>query len=274
MIRSILLAAVVLIQVVLLLAAGVATVVRAWDLMPWVIHMVGEDRAVGPSGVISFEDGREMLDNPDGMFGWTVAILSLGFAQVTAAIILFWLWWARLTTRRARQAAALVMLLGMVALGVIVTGCSGPPPAARTLAQAGRILLYEGLPHPMYEPRVLESEKKSKPTVDLHGFPFYRELLELKPGDVERLKALLGDPATFRPYSGEKKCGGFHPDYAVEWSAGDTVYRSLICFGCFEAKLYGPEGGTTYDVGRDVQDRFEALLQPYRKNRPPYRPTE
>lgn len=274
MLKSILLAGIVLVHVALLVAAGGATLYWARDLMPWVIHMVGEGRALGPGGVIYFEDGREMLNDPEGMFGWTVAIMALGFVQITAALTLYGLWWATLKTRRAREAAALVLLLGMVILGVMVTGCSGPPPEARTLAKADHLVLYEGLPHPMYETVALAREKREKPTVDLHGFPFYREPLELKPGDGERLRALLGDPATFSPYSGEKKCGGFHPDYAVEWSAGDKVYRALICFGCFEARIHGPGGEKTYDVGREVQDRFRAMLHPYRKNRPPFQPTE
>jgi hypothetical protein len=159
-----------------------------------------------------------------------------------------------------------VVLAAMLCLAA--TGCSGPRPESTTIDQAERLVLYEGLPHQMYEHEALEAEKKAKPTVTLHGFPFYRDTLALKPGDGERLKALLGDPASFSPYSGEKRCGGFHPDYAVEWSAKGQVYEALICFGCFEANIYGPKGGTTYDVAHDVQDRFKDLLAPYRKNRP------
>ena len=167
---------------------------------------------------------------------------------------------------RPRTAAVVVFL------GLLGPGCSGPPEIA-TLNQADRLVLYEGLPHPYYEARSLEVERKSKPTVILHDFPFYREPLEWKPGDGERLKALLGDRSTFAPYSGEKRCGGFHPDYAVEWSAGGKVYQALICFGCFETKIYGPDGGTTYDLTQDVRERLKALLEPYRKNRPPFQPT-
>lgn len=159
----------------------------------------------------------------------------------------------------------------VTSLGLALAGCSGPPPESTTIKQARHLVLYEGLPHQMYEPQTLAAEKQAKPTVTLHGFPFYRETLDLKPGDDERLKALLGDPRSFSAYSGEKKCGGFHPDYAVEWSAGGHTYRVLICFGCFEAKIYGPKAGATYDVGSELQRQFKDLLTPYRKNRPPVR---
>jgi hypothetical protein len=190
-----------------------------------------------------------------------------GLVLMAVAIALFGLWSSR--RRGLALAGAVVLILPVCLLG---PGCSGPPPETRTLQSADRLVLYEGLPHPMYEPGALAAERKSKATVTLHGFPFYREPLELKSGDGERLKALLGDSRSFSPYSGEKKCGGFHPDYAVEWSAGGQVYQALICFGCFEAKIYGPGGGTTYDVGRDRQERFRELLEPYRRNRPPFHP--
>ena len=60
---------------------------------------------------------------------------------------------------------------------------------------------------------------KTKPTIQLSGFKFYREPLGLKDEDVRTLRGLLGNSSTYRSYSGEKKCGGFHPDYAVEWSS-------------------------------------------------------
>jgi hypothetical protein len=161
----------------------------------------------------------------------------------------------------------------VASIGLVLSGCSGAAPEVATLKQADRLVLYEGLPHPMYEAQALASEKKAKPTVTLHGFRFYREPLDLKPGDDDRLRALLGNPHSFSTYSGEKKCGGFHPDYAVEWTAGGQTYQALICFGCFEARIYGPKGGTTYDVGADVQQQFKDLLTPCRKNRPPYRET-
>jgi hypothetical protein len=269
MLRSILLAAFVLSQAAVLFAAGVATLWWSHELMLWLIYMVGEERALGADNVIHLENGGKLLTNPSAVFRWTIPMWVLGLVQITASITLVGLWISRRKIRHLLEVAVLI-----VHVCLISPGCFGPRPETMTLKQADRLVLYEGLPHQYYERKALESEQKSKPTVILHGFTFYRETLELRAGDGDRLKALLGDPSSFSPYSGEKKCGGFHPDYAVEWSAGGQVYRTLICFGCFEAKVYGPSGGTTYDVGLDVQEHFKALLEPYRKNRPPFQPTE
>jgi hypothetical protein len=268
MLRSILLTAFTLSQAAVLLAAGVAILWWSSDLMLWLIHMVGEERALGADNVVHLENGGKLLTNPSGMMRWTIPFWILGLVQICAAITLVGLWRTRRAVSTFRGAVVLVALLCQ-----LLPGCSGPAPEAATLKQADRLVLYEGLPHQMYEPESLAAERKAKPTVTLHGFRFYREALELKPGDSERLKALVGDPHSFSAYSGEKKCGGFHPDYAVEWSAGGQTYQALICFGCFEAKIYGPHGGTTYDVGDAVQKRFKDLLTPYRKNRPEFRQT-
>jgi hypothetical protein len=218
--------------------------------------------------MILLRSDRVLPTEPGAVFRSKVATgWSRGLMPITVATARFGLWSSR---RRSRLLAEAVVL--MLSAYLIGPGCSGPLPETRTLPTADRLVLYEGLPHPMYEPQALAAERKSKATVTLHGFPLYQEPLELKPGDGERFKALLGDPRSFSPYSGEKKCGGFRPDYAVEWSAGGQVYQALICFGCFEAKIYGPGGETTYDVGRDSQGRFKELLQPYRRNRPPFHP--
>jgi hypothetical protein len=115
----------------------------------------------------------------------------------------------------------------------------------------------------------MENERKAKETFDLHGYAFYREPLVLKAEDAEKLKALLADETQFSPFEGEKKCGGFHPDYAVEWTVEGQVYQCLICFGCFEVKMYGPGGETRLDISKAG---LAGLLKPYRKNRPEYDP--
>ncbi len=266
--KSILVAAFILSQAAMLLAAGVATLWWSEDLMGWLIYMVGEERALGADNVVHIENGGKLLTNPGAMMRWTIPFWVLGMVQIAAAITLVGLWSSRRRFRPGREAAVLA-----VGLCLVVSGCSGPRPETTTLKQADRLVLYEGLPHPMYEHEALEAEKKAKPTVPLHGFPFYRETLDLKPGDEERLKAILGDRASFAVYSGEKKCGGFHPDYAVEWATRGQTYQALICLGCWEIKVYGPKGETIYDIRPDARDRLKPLLEPYRKNRPPFKAT-
>jgi hypothetical protein len=134
--------------------------------------------------------------------------------------------------------------------------------------QAEKVALYEGLPHQMFESHLLEEERRTKAVQELNGYPFYQEPLTLTSGDAQRLSGILSEPATYQPFSGEKKCGGFHPDYAVEWHVGADRYRALLCFGCHEAKLFGPGLESRNDLNRAAYDELQELLKGYRKNRP------
>ncbi len=134
---------------------------------------------------------------------------------------------------------------------------------------AGRLILYEGLPHHAFEAKELKLEKRKKRTMALHGCSFYRDHLKLSAYDQQRLKSLLGSEASFAKWSGEKRCGGFHPDYCVQMSVGRAAYRFLICFGCHEVKVYGPKHSLRCDIQRDAYVLLEKLLKKHRKNRPP-----
>jgi len=134
--------------------------------------------------------------------------------------------------------------------------------------KADNVVLYEGLPHPGHTPGLLDKELKSKRTVQIHGFPFYEESLQLKEADAKRLSELYCDPQSFKRFSGEKKCGGFHPDFCIEWHMGTTEYHVLICLGCYEIKSFGPKVELYCDVTDDARKQFKAVLTTYYKNRP------
>jgi hypothetical protein len=142
-----------------------------------------------------------------------------------------------------------------------------------TIHRADRVTLYEGLPRSFGERDLLEEEQRTKPWIDLHGFPFYTPPLDLTAADRARLTEWLGTEASFRPLADMVKgCGGFHPDFAVEWAAGDQVYHGLICFGCGEVQVFGPGGELHCDMvvatGTIAPDPLKRLLVPYQKNRP------
>src|SRR5438552_3160376 len=84
---------------------------------------------------------------------------------------------------------------------------------AAEVAKADKVVLYEGLPHQGNERKLFDEETKTKKTVERHGFPFYSEPLPLEDGDAKELTKLFTDEKSFKAFSGEKKCGGFHPDY-------------------------------------------------------------
>jgi hypothetical protein len=168
----------------------------------------------------------------------------------------------------------LAMVLG--AFGLIAVVWHFRPQVYDTVRQAERFTVYEGLPHPMYEEQTFKDELKTKETIQLSGYPFYSEPLDVNDKDIRTLRGLLGDPSANKSYSGEKECGGFHPDYAVEWLSEGKVYRCFICFGCSEARFDGMQGKfLLYDLrseghGRDQRMRLLDLLKAYRKNRPPH----
>ncbi len=179
---------------------------------------------------------------------------------------------------RTREAKTLRYLDGIRSYSVVlamtlvlasVVSCSPSKPLSSASPDPDEITLYEGLPHQGYEAKRFAEESK-KPTIEKGGFPFYREPLTLKEADAKALGAVLARPDTFQPFGGEKKCGGFHPDYAIVVSASGEETTYLICFGCGEAKVYGPDRSETrYDFGHDSKDpRLSAILKPYQKNRP------
>lgn len=101
--RSLLIAAIVLPQAAALLAAGVATLWWSEELMLWLIHMVGEEHALGAANVIHLENGGQLLTNPGAMMRWTIPVWALGLVQMSAALTLFVFWWASLGSRPARS---------------------------------------------------------------------------------------------------------------------------------------------------------------------------
>jgi hypothetical protein len=176
--------------------------------------------------------------------------------------------------RRIRRAAGWIGLFLVSA----VSACAGKTEADTRFEEnkslfaaikaADQLILYEGLPHQADESEQLAREKRNKETVALHGFSFYRAPLEISAEDKEKLKAVLSNEGSFRQWQGEKKCGGFHPDYCAEWRGGDAVYRFLICFGCSEVKVFGRDKSLRCDIRGETREPLEELLKKYRKNRP------
>lgn len=134
------------------------------------------------------------------------------------------------------------------------------------------LALYEGLPHQFYEPTALKSEKTKHKTIEFIGYPFYAAPLTLTEADASELTAVMNDARSFNNWVGEKKCGGFHPDYALEWSSKPGPIRALICFGCWEVIFTLPNKSLRCDLPNDVRDKLRSILSPYRKNRPPLSP--
>lgn len=71
----------------LLLLGGVATFYFSQDLMVWLIHLVGEEWALGSDNVVDTPSGK-VLTNPGAMGLWIVPWWIAGTLQFTIAIVL------------------------------------------------------------------------------------------------------------------------------------------------------------------------------------------
>jgi hypothetical protein len=169
---------------------------------------------------------------------------------------------------RTWPSLALVAALTATACGCTDTGKPKDyEPLAHLVAKADRVTLYEGLPH-QDERQLFEQEMAAKPTIEIHEFRFYERTLPLTPDDITALRGIFAKTETFQTYGGGKKCGGFHPDYCVEWGAGDSQIRLLICFGCDEAKVYGPSASLHFDLSSSANKRLNELLGERWQERP------
>lgn len=130
------------------------------------------------------------------------------------------------------------------------------------------MVLYEGLPHQSWEYRSYTNELSSKAIIKLGGFPFYAEPLLLREDDARELRSFYCERSSFKPFSGVRDCGGYHPDYALEWSNGAKRFVVQICFGCQEMKTFANGKELYCDVTPKAFKQFESVLKHYRKNRP------
>lgn len=141
--------------------------------------------------------------------------------------------------------------------------------AAAKKAERAVVFIHEGLPHPGLEKDLFEAEMKAKKTFEFGGARFYQESLVLAFEDYPKLLDPLLGPATYTEFKGEKKCGGFHPDYEVVFKAGKDEYRFHLCFGCHEVMGYAPDGkAIRADLAKDGYEALSKVLKSYRRNRP------
>lgn len=135
------------------------------------------------------------------------------------------------------------------------------------LRSAPTLMVYEGLPHQTKEKVLLEREVQRADVTRLLGYPFYKPPVPAKQN--ARLKSLLGDANNYGTYTGPKTCGGFHPDYAVSWTAEGEPHFILICFGCGEALFWDGRRLMPYDIKHGPLSELMGLLVGHVSKRPP-----
>ncbi len=141
-------------------------------------------------------------------------------------------------------------------------------PLVAGIAKASSVILYEGMNRQLSESESIDRGILYKNPMILRGFAFYETPIPVINEDSATLIALCGTSQTFGRYAGPKFCGGFHPDWCVEFIAGQDVYQVLVCFGCREARLYGPTNEVFSDLKKETFNAFLDVLEPLHKELP------
>lgn len=139
------------------------------------------------------------------------------------------------------------------------------PPILAAIPKSADVKVYRGLPSEFWEPELRAQELSRAKTVKLHGYPFYDEPIPIQEPDAGRLTSLLSSKATFRRHGGKNQCGGYSPEFGVEWKAGADSTRALICLECLEVKLFDAKHELYCSLNPDVRQSLESTLSRYRR---------
>lgn len=134
------------------------------------------------------------------------------------------------------------------------------PRILAAIPKSTPVRLYRGLLSEFWEPELRTQELNRAKTIRLHGYAFYEESILIRETDASRLTALLSSKATFRHHSDKKRCGGYSPEYSVEWKAGADGIHALICLECAEVKMFAPKCELHCDLTADAKQALESLL--------------
>jgi hypothetical protein len=137
---------------------------------------------------------------------------------------------------------------------------------AAEVASSPKLVLYEGLPHERADRESFLSALQTKPTIKIQEHFFYEHPLEAPPEAIASLRSLCAAADSFRPWRPGKLCMGFHPDFALQWTKGDSIVSFLICFGCLEMQIDSPRGRLMMDL--NDHKSFLRILKPLRRERP------
>lgn len=158
-------------------------------------------------------------------------------------------------------------MLGRFAATLLMTllaGCGKPRDGVEPLTAALRseapVLVLQGLPNPLFDSDLVDDLVRTDPVDALHGHGFYKQPFVLDAATRVEVIGVLGNPASYQSFSGEKLCGGFHPDFALRVGAIGRTVDVLVCFSCDEAKIFGPGIGSRHDLTKEAVAKLEALL--------------
>jgi hypothetical protein len=131
-----------------------------------------------------------------------------------------------------------------------------------------RVILFEGMPHPMLEKKLLAQEVSKNAEIQIDGQKFYKRPQTLQPADQIELLSLISKQSSHVPSVLMKLCGGFHADYALRWKVNGGTNTVLLCFGCHEMVIITSNFKLSTDISNDAYSRLKMLLSKYHQLRP------
>lgn len=130
-----------------------------------------------------------------------------------------------------------------------------------SLSAATEIRIYQGFPRKAPDHGIKEGEIDPRDIVEVGRFPFHASSILLP--EAEELKAVLSKPSTLIPFSGQKRCGGFRPDFCVSWEQGAQAFNALVCFACHEVIFESGGREFRYDLEATAYEHLKEILSVY-----------
>jgi hypothetical protein len=162
----------------------------------------------------------------------------------------------------------------LASAGIVVDRVSTLSWFHRGIELAEEVKIHEGLPHPVFERDSYASERARDDTFEIAGDFLYEKPLEVPLNVLNEMLEMFYQRKVFNPPAlgpmTSKLCGGFHADHAFIWkTGGKRTAAALLCYGCREIRLIGPEGEqVTADLQRLAFDEFRSRLNKLRTQRP------
>ena len=135
-------------------------------------------------------------------------------------------------------------------------------------APEGRgVRVYRGLAHPEAQRSRYANQVKAGGWVEFEGFKFFAEPVAVPKETVAKVLGIYRRSASHEALATKTTCAGFHPDWALVWTAGGKRRVIQICYGCHEWKYFGPGGVVHTDIEDTTYFRDLLPLLPREKVR-------
>ena len=121
------------------------------------------------------------------------------------------------------------------------------------LREVASLRIFRGLPHELFEKELFDAAIAQRDWVKIDGYHFHSQPIVPEEPIARDITLIASKGTSFAKFSGEKRCGGFHPDWGLIWELEGRKASLLICLHCVEAKLAWRRGTMTTRLRVDWQ---------------------